>query len=135
MAWTDQWTITVDGNGLNTRAVGGPYITFCPEVGFTFEQDAILAPVDGDYPVLVRLQPREGRYTFYIQMTSCDWATYQTREAQLRGWLSPGTHTFAFQVQGMAAPKSVVAAVTSFITSPKERRVVVSALAAKPVLV
>lgn len=135
MPWTEQWSITVDGNQLNSIMTGGPYHTQCPEVGQLFEQDAILAPVDGDYPVLVRLQPREGRYTFNIQMTACDWATWETRRAQLMGWLTPGFHTFAFQTRGMAAAKSVRACVTSIWLNPKTRSMTVSAIAPKPVLV
>lgn len=135
MVWTGQWSIKVDGNELNSITTGGPYATMCPEVGFHFEMDPILAPVDGGYPVLVRLQPREGRYNFFIQMKPCNWPTWEAQQAQLRGWLSPGTHEFEFQIRGMASPKTVSAAVLNFITSPKERRITCSALAPNPVLV
>lgn len=134
MSWTGQWSIKVDGHELNSIMTGGPYITQCPEIDWLHEQDVKLVPRDGDYPAYVGMQPREGNYTFLIQMKPCSEATYDTQLAELKGWLSPGQHTFAFQIRGMPTAKSVVAVIRGVATEFKARRVTALATAPNPVL-
>lgn len=131
MVWTNQWTFLIDGNNLSDYT---NYITYVPEVENTVDMDVISVAVDGDYPSIIRLQPREGTYTLLIQMTNCDWATYQTRLQQLKSWLAPGLHTLTVQIRGQTQQYSVTIATVNMIINPKQRSVSVKAWVPKPVL-
>jgi hypothetical protein len=126
------WSIQVDGNEINPDA--GPYRTTIPQLDWVFEMDLLLVQRDGDYPLAVRLQPREGAYDIFVQMLGGTSEEYQTRLAQLKAWLSPGFHTFTVQVRGMSAPKSFRACVVSGAGEYVQRRYTARAIAPVPVL-
>lgn len=127
------WSIKVDGNELNNTALGR--LAAVPEVDVDPDMDLILAPVDGDYPAVVRLQPREGRYTILVQRGGISNADWQTELAFLRGICTVGKHVLTLQVRGMSAPKSVTIWITGRAAEFTLRRFVATATAAKPVLV
>lgn len=123
----------MDGTELFDPTAGR--FTQVPEVDNDPEMDAILAPVDGDYPAMIRLQPREGRYTILVQKRGCTPADWQTELSFLRGVCTVGKHVLTLQVRGMAAPKTVTIWITGRAAEFTLRRFVATATAAKPVLV
>lgn len=132
MAWTEQWSYKIDnGTELNDKTT---YVCQVPELDTVFEQEAITVAVDGEYPSFIRMQPREGAYTFIINMSACNWITYRTRITALKAIFTPGLHTFTAQARGMANPLSVPVVVKGMVVDAKIRQVVVSTLAPRPIL-
>lgn len=93
----------VDGTELNDGT-----LSFCrvPEVDNGFAGEDILIQVQGDVPWFHRIQPREGQYTFLIDMGPCEWATYQSKRATLDALFSPGPHIYTHQVRGAGSATS-----------------------------
>jgi hypothetical protein len=134
LAWAEQWSIKVDGNEVNTIGQGGYLSTQVPEVGWDNEVEVVWQSRDNTYPVAVALRPTAGNLTFLIQMKPCTWATWESQLTTLRMWFTTGPHLFTFQIRGMPAPLSMAGIVKGMQTSPKERRLVVSAVVPNPVL-
>jgi hypothetical protein len=131
VAWSEQWTIKVDGTHLNGQ--GSNFITSIPELETGSDDEVILVPIDGSPPAYIRNQPKECIYTFLIAMKGTSWAAYQTQMNTLRGILGRGPHTLEVQVRGMVAPASTTIIVRGWSVAPKERRVAVTAVVPVPI--
>lgn len=128
--WGSEWSIRIDGVEINDRV---NYWAQIPEISNLFEQDAVLAPVDGDYPVLVRMQPKEGVYTCMI-WAGGEPADFETKRLALFTLLTPVAHTLSVKVRGMADYKSTQVVPKNVIVSYTERMLSAALLAPKPVL-
>lgn len=130
MTWSSVWSYKIDGTEIND---GTNYWTTIPEIENVFAMDAILAPIDGDYPMLIRLQPKEGSYTLQTWAPG-EPAAWDTKLATLKALLTQAPHTLSVQVRGMAAAKSVIVVPTTIIVSYTQRLLTATLLAPKPVL-
>lgn len=130
MSWANQWSYKVDGHELNDIT---NYFTQIPEIDNDPEQDPVMVEMEAGYPWLVRLQPVQGAYTILVQMRSCPWDVYQSRLAQLKGWLAPGVHTLTVQARGMGSAKSLTVVTRGMMVDAKLRRLAVTAVAPVPV--
>lgn len=97
------WSHVVDGTELNDFV---DFITQVPEVDTILPSEAILVQAAGDYPWFHRMQPREGLFTFLIQMLPCTWQVYDTRRQLLDTLFAPGPHTYTPQVRGATTTRS-----------------------------
>lgn len=122
------WTHKVDGHEINDRV---KYLTDVPEIDNLPDHDLLLFPIAGDWPAFIRAQPREGILTFNVQMMPCTWETYQERLAELSGWLTPGVHTYTFQVRGMAAPATLYVVFRNRVVDAASRRLTFAAVVPK----
>lgn len=129
--WSEQWSLKVDGHELNDRT---NFLVEIPELDDQSADDIVLVTIAGDYPIYVRSQPTDATWNLLIQMTPCNWATYQTRLATLRSYLSSGRHTITVQRRGMAAAKSATVIVKGWAIDAKSRKVAVTLVVPKPVL-
>jgi hypothetical protein len=129
VAWTGVWSIKIDGTEINS----GNFITDIPDLDSIGSVEAVMVPIPNDYPVLIRTQPLDSTININTQMKPCDWATFQTNLATLRGILSAGVHTLTVQVRGMTAAKSLIIVITSNAVEAKGRRMNTQALIPKPV--
>lgn len=96
------WSHDIDGTELNDFVA---FITRVPEVDTILPQEAILVQAMGDVPWFHRMQPREGLFTFLVQMMPCSWQVYDARMAILNALFAPGVHTYTVQVRGATTPR------------------------------
>lgn len=127
------WSVKIDGTELHDPVTAGRHV-MVPELDTEPDMDLILAPVDGDYPAAIRLQPREGRITLLCQKRACTETDWQTELAFLRGVLTNGQHVLTAQIRGMPTPKTMTIYITGRAVEFQLRRLVATATAPKPVL-
>lgn len=114
------WSYKIDGYELND---GVNFVVFIPEMDDESAEDVILAQVDGDYPVLVRVQPTPIVLSLNVQVVPSNWDIYSSRVTFLKNLLSGGLHTLEVQARGMTSPKWGKVAMTSLaMGDPKTRR-------------
>lgn len=119
-ATSSLWSYKIDGYELND---GVNFVSFIPEIDDESADDVILAAIDGDYPVLIRVQPTPITLSLNVQVLPSAWSTYDSRVYWLKNLLSGGLHTLEVQARGMPAPKHVKVAMTSLaMGDPKTRR-------------
>jgi hypothetical protein len=133
LAWNEEWLYEIDGVSINDHQ---SFFCMVPELDNMAEQDLILAPLAGDYPVFIRAQPREGRLTFNIAAgKGCTAVLWQTRLATLRTLFAQGVrHQLVVKARGMATTKSVYFYAEGMMTDYRTRIVSVRAIAPRPVL-
>lgn len=132
MAWAEQWTYQVSGHELND---GVKYVTQIPEIDNDPDYNVVTVPIDGDRPATIRADPTNGTWTILIQMTPCNWATYQTRLAEINGWLPRGVLlTLTAQIRGMTSPLSAIIMPKNLNASPKQRAIAITCHVPVPVL-
>lgn len=135
MAWSEQWSIKVVEAGNVELNDGVTMWTECPQATQDPEVEPILGEIEGDYPVLVRTQPREGQYTFLVAFGPCSPTAYWTRLSALKGYFPTGTlRTVSFQVRGMPSALSVKVARLSVYEDFGSRLATVQCIAPRPVL-
>lgn len=134
MVWSEQWSIKIDGNELNSVRTGGNFLAEIPQLENMPDYDPVIVPMDGAYPAFIRLQPRESAWALNIAMKPCDWATWQTQLQSLKAVLTAGVHTLTVQVRGMPSPVSTTVVVRGMMVEPKARVLSVQLLVPKPVL-
>lgn len=114
------WSYKIDGYELND---GVNFVVFIPEIDNESADDAILAPVDGDYPVFIRLQPTPIVLSLNVQVVPSEWPLYSSRVNWLKNLLSGGLHVLEVQARGQTSPKWGKVAMTSLaMGDPKTRR-------------
>lgn len=133
--WAEQWSIKVVEAGnveINNQTT---MWAMCPQATQDPEVEPILQDVEGDYPVLVRVQPREGQYTILVTFGACSPADFWTRMEALKGYFPAGTlRTVSFQVRGMPTAKSVKMARVAVYEDYTSRAATIQCVAPKPVL-
>ena len=114
------WSYKVDGYELND---GVNFVVFIPEMDDESADDVILAQIDGDYPVVIRVQPTPITLSLNVQVLPSSWPLYSSRVSWLKNLLSGGLHTLEVQARGQTAPKWGKVAMTSLaMGDPKTRR-------------
>ena len=131
MPWLEQWSYKIDGTEINDRTT---LFTQIPELSNVFEQDIILAQIDGDYPVYIRTQPTEGRISFLINIAYSSPASFDTTLTSLKALFTQVPHTLTVQARGMSTTKTLTFIPQGMMVDYKQRLVTVSAVVPKPVL-
>jgi hypothetical protein len=127
-----KWSVKIDGWEMND---GVNYYVDVPEASNLFERQVVMAQIDGDYPVMVRVQPQAARMTLLVAMgQGTTDALFDARIAELQTKLGGGLHTLTLQLRGMPVPKSVQVVAESILPSFTQRLATVQLLAPRPVL-
>lgn len=94
------WSYIVNEEELND---GTRFRTVVPDIQDSSAYEVILAQIDGDFPVYVRIQPMERVLTFLISMVPCPWSQYQERLSILQELFKPGVlRTLQWRARGAA---------------------------------
>ena len=127
---TSTWSYKLDGVELNDYVY---FLAEIPEIDNVADMEPVLIPVDGDYPVFLRLQPAGRILSVNIQIMPCSWALYSSRLNWIKTSFDGGPHLLTVQAHGMSIPKSINVYTTSIaIGDPKSRRVSVQVTAPEP---
>jgi hypothetical protein len=114
------WSYKIDGYELND---GVNFVVYIPEIDDESADDVVLAQIDGDYPVLIRVQPTPIVLSLNVQVVPSNWDTYSSRVSWLKNLLSGDLHTLTVQARGQASPKWGKVSMTSLaMGDPKTRR-------------